>query len=373
MERIYYFDNNGTTQLSKNVSRVMAKVNLYTYGNPSSMHTVGVEAKEIVENARQKVAKLFDKKKDNIIFTSGATESNNAVIHSALYQNEGRKQVIISSIEHPSVYNCVKHYKMLGYDVIFVPVKETEIDIGYIKENLSHQTAFVSIMAVNNETGMILPVEKIFQIVKNYDSNIICHSDCVQAVGKANIPLKNADYLTISAHKFHGPKGIGCIYKNDDMRFLPFIWGGNQERGYRSGTENVTGIAGFGEAAEKVQDILDEKSRLRTYQIKLEKALAAVGGYVVCANSERVSGVTNIGFETIDAHQLLLKLNQRGIFVSTGSACSSGDIGVSRVIKAIGVPTKYQSTIRISMSKYTSEEDVDYLIEQVTEIVKKTL
>lgn len=373
MDRIYYFDNNGTTQLSQNVSRMMAKVNFYIYGNPSSIYTVGVEAKEIVEDARRKIAKLFDEKTDNIIFTSGATESNNAVIHSALYQNEGRKQIIISSVEHPSVHNCVKYYEKSGYDVIFVPVTETGIDIDYIKENLSHRTALVSIMAVNNETGMIFPVEKIFQIVKNYDSNIICHSDCVQAVGKTNIPLKNVDYLTISAHKFHGPKGIGCIYKNDDMQFVPFIWGGNQERGYRSGTENVTGIAGFGAAAENVQDILNEKGRLRIYQKKLESALEAVGGYVVCVGSNRVSSVINIGFETIEANQLLLKLNQRGIFVSTGSACSSGNIGVSRVIRVIGVPKKYQSTIRISMSKYTSEEDVDYLIEQVTEIVKKTL
>lgn len=373
MARKYYFDNNGTTQLGENVSRMMAKVSFYVYGNPSSIHTIGLEAKDLVEDARGKVAKLFDEKADNIIFTSGATESNNAVIHSALLQNKDRKQIIISSVEHSSVHNCVQYYKKLGYNVVYVPVTETGIDIDYINENLCDQTALVSIMAVNNETGMIFPVEKIFQMVKNYDSNIICHSDCVQAVGKSNIPLKNVDYATISAHKFHGPKGIGCIYKNDDMQFMPFILGGNQERGYRSGTENVVGIVGLGTAAENVQDILNEKSRLSEYQKKLESALKKLGGYVVCEGAERVSGVTNVGFETIEANQLLLKLNQRGIFVSTGSVCSSRDVGVSRVIRAINIPQKYQSTIRISMSQYTMEEDVDYLIKQIREIVEKTI
>ncbi len=314
---------------------------------------------------------MFDGKTENIIFTGSATESNNAVIHSALHQNEGKKQIIISSVEHPSVYNCVKYYRDLGYHVILVPVTETGIDVDYIEKNLSHETALVSLMTVNNETGMVFPVEKIFQIIKNYDPTIICHSDCVQAVGKTNIPLKSVDYLTISAHKFHGPKGVGCIYKNVAMHFFPLIFGGGQEHGFRSGTENVTGIAGMGVAAEDVQDILKEKDRLKIYQTKLEKALEEVGGYIICANSERVPGVTNVGFERIEANQLLLKLNQRGIFVSTGSACSSGKIGVSRVIMALGVPPSYQSTIRISMSQYTSEEDVEYLIEQVTEIVKK--
>lgn len=371
MDRMFYFDNNGTTQLSRNVSRVMSKVNFYEYGNPSSIHTFGLRARDIVEDARQKVAKLFNGETDNIIFTSGATEGNNAVIHSALRQNEGRKQIIISSVEHPSVHNCVKYYEDLGYDVNLVPVTESGIDIDYIEEILSHKTAIVSIMAVNNETGAIFPVEKIFKIIKGYDPTIICHSDCVQAVGKTNIPLKNADYLTISAHKFHGPKGIGCIYKNDRMQFLPFILGGNQERGFRSGTENVTGIAGLGAAAADVSAILKEKDKLRAYQAKLEKALKELGGYVICAESERVAGVTNVGFESIEANQLLLKLNQRGIFVSTGSACSSGNIGVSRIIKALGVPEVYQSTIRVSMSKYTSEEDVEYFIEQIIKIVKK--
>lgn len=370
MDRVVYFDNNGTTQLSRNVSRVMSKVNFYEYGNPSSIHTFGLRARDIVEDARQKVANLFDGKIDNIIFTSGATESNNAVIHSALRQNEGRKQIIISSVEHPSVYNCAKYYENLGYIIKFVPVTENGIDVSSIEKILSHNTALVSIMAVNNETGAIFPVERIFQIIKDYDSTIICHSDCVQAVGKTNIPLRNADYLTISAHKFHGPKGIGCIYKKDNVRFFPFILGGDQERGSRSGTENVTGIAGMGAAAEDVPEILKERYKLRDYQVRLEKALKELGGYIICADSERVSGVTNVGFESIEANQLLLKLNQRGIYVSTGSACSSGKIGVSRIIKALGIPEIHQSTIRVSMSKYTSEEDVEYFIEQITKIVK---
>lgn len=371
MDRIYYFDNNGTTQLSQDVSRVMAKVNFYIYGNPSSIYTAGVKAKEVVEDARRELAKLFDRKTENVIFTSGATESNNAVIHSALHQNRNRKRIMISSVEHPSVHNCAKYYESQGYEVVQIPVAESGIDLDFIKENLDHQTALVSVMAVNNETGMIFPVEEIFQIVKAYDSGIICHSDGVQAVGKTDIPVKNVDYLTISAHKFHGPKGVGCIYKNDAMQFFPFIWGGGQERGYRSGTENVSGIAGLGAAAKGVSDILRDKSRLRRYQKKLENALKAVGGYVVCEKAERVSGVTNIGFENIEANQLLLRLNQKGILVSTGSACSSGKIGTSRVIKSMGVPEKYRSTIRISMSKYTSEEDVEYLVEQINEIKKE--
>lgn len=370
MKKMYYFDNNATTQLSSAVSRMISNVNFYDYGNPSSIYTVGVKAKEIIENSREKLAKIFNGKAENVIFTSGATESNNAVFHSALLQNQDRKEIIISAVEHPSVHNCAEYYMKLGYKVHWIPVTESHINIEFIKEHLSDQTAIISIMSVNNETGMIFPVEKIFHFVKEYDSKIICHSDCVQAVGKTDIPVKNADYLTISGHKFHGPKGIGCIYKSDDMEFQPFIWGGGQERGYRAGTENVAGIAGIGVAAEGVMRLLEKKDRLRIYQEKLEDVLKDIGGYIVCKNAVRVPGVTNVGFESIEANKLLLKLNKQRIFVSTGSACSSNSIGISRVIKVLGVPAKYQSTIRISMSQYTLEEDVDYLIEQIVDIVK---
>ena len=211
MDNIYYFDNNATTCVSRNVSRVMAETNYYTYGNPSSIHTLGVEARQKLENARQNVAKLFDGNKKSITFTSGATEANNAVIHSALLQNKRRNKIITSSVEHPSVRNCIEQYRKQGYKVIFVPVKEDGICMDYMEHILDSDVAMVSIMTVNNETGMIFPINEIFCMVKKYDHHIICHSDCVQAVGKTDIPVEYADYLTISAHKFHGPKGVGCI------------------------------------------------------------------------------------------------------------------------------------------------------------------
>ena len=371
MNKYYYFDNNATTRVSLAVSKAMARATYYNFGNASSTYSLGLQAKEQVEDARRKVAALFAGESDEIIFTSGATEANNTVIHSALRSNSGRRVILTSTVEHPSVSNVLKHYAEEGYIVIRIPVSEQGVDLNYLKSCLSSDVALISFMTVNNETGMIFPIDEIFRHVKHFDKKIICHSDCVQAIGKANIPISHADFLTISAHKFHGPKGIGCIYKKRGADFYPLLYGGGQEQGHRSGTENVAGIIGMGVAATEIMQSTETIEFLRQLQQKLEDALFNEGAYIVGRHVRRVPGVTNVGFLGIEAYKLHLQLNRKRIFVSTGSACSSNKIGISPIIREMGVPVDYASTIRISMSKLTTEDEVDYLIDNIVTIVKK--
>lgn len=371
MDKYFYFDNNATTRISLTVSKAMAEASYYEYGNASSSYSLGLQARERVTDARKKVAALFSGEPDDIIFTSGATESNCTVIHSALKTNADRRIILTSAVEHPSVANTLKHYAEEGYAVIYIPVTEAGVNLDELKRNLSRDVALVSFMAVNNETGMIFPVDEIFRCVKRFDSNIICHSDCVQAVGKADIPSLYADFLTISAHKFHGPKGIGCIYKKREVDLYPLLYGGGQERGFRSGTENVTGIIGMGVAATETALALEKVEFLRQQQQKLEDALLKEGAYIVGRQASRVPGVTNVGFSGIEAYTLQMQLNRKRIFVSTGSACSSNKIGISPVIRAMGVPEPYASTVRISMSQFTTEDEVDYLMGTILQVIRK--
>lgn len=371
MDMSYYFDNNATTRVSLSVSKAIAEAIYYDYGNASSSHSLGLRAKEKIRIARAQVATLFAAKADEIIFTSGATEANNAIIYSALKNSTNRRVILTSAVEHPSVANTLRHYETLGYRIIRIPVTERGIDLNCLKNNLNHDIALASFMAVNNETGTIFPIDEMFQYIKQYDNSIICHSDCVQAVGKTSIPYTMADYLTISAHKFHGPKGIGCIYRKREVPFYPILFGGGQEYGYRSGTENIPGIVGMGVAVEEIaQSSLEKNDYVRHLHHKLEQSLINEGAYIVGLQSNRVPGVTNVGFSDIEANQLVLLLSKKHIFVSTGSACSSNKIGISPVIREMGVPEAFASTIRISMSKYTTKEEVDYLIECITQIIR---
>lgn len=373
MDKYYYFDNNATTRISLAVSKAMAEASYYEYGNASSSYSLGLQARERVTDARKKVASLFSGEPDDIIFTSGATESNCTVIHSALKTNADRRIILTSAVEHPSVANTLKHYAEEGYVVISIPVTEAGVDLDELEQYLSRDVALMSFMAVNNETGMIFPIDEIFRCVKQFDSNIICHSDCVQAVGKANIPFSYADFLTISAHKFHGPKGIGCIYKKREVDLHPLLYGGGQEKGIRSGTENVTGIIGMGVAAAETASSLEHIEFLQRQQKKLEDALLKEGAYIVGRRADRVPGVTNVGFSGVEAYELQMQLNRKRIFVSTGSACSSNKIGISPVIRAMGVPEAYASTVRISMSKFTTEDEVDYLTETMLQLTRKLM
>lgn len=368
--QLYYFDNNATTKLSLNVSKAMAAAALYDYGNPSSIYSFGIRSKNLIQNARKQVAKIFQADPEQIIFTGSATESNNTIIYSALLQNAERKTILYSAVEHPSVYQTLMHYQTKGYRLLKIPVSEKGIDEEYIFGNLSQDVALVTIMNVNNETGQIFNINRIFNKIKEFDPCIICHSDVVQAIGKINISTNAVDYMTASAHKFHGPKGVGCIYKNKSMQLNPLMFGGMQECGLRPGTENVSGIIGMGVASSEIFEIRNEHEKLRRLQNKLEDALSECDSYIVCKDTDRVPGVSNIGFKGIEANNLVLKLNRYHIYVSTGSACSSNRIGISRILQEMRIPPIYSSTIRISMSKYTSEEEVDYLIEKLKLIIK---
>lgn len=370
MDNHYYFDNNATTRVSLAVSKAMTEVAYYDYGNASSSYSLGLRAKDRIKDAREKVASLFSGEIDNIVFTSGATEANNTIIHSALKKHPERRVILTSSVEHPSVSNVLRHYEEDGYKVIHIPVTEKGVDFNFYLNHLSHDVALITFMSVNNETGMVFPIDDMFHYAKEFDEGIICHSDCVQAIGKTNIPLAYADYLSISAHKFHGPKGIGCIFKKKGMDFYPLLYGGGQERGYRSGTENVAGIVGMGVAASEISQSLQATSFLERMQHDLEESLLKEGAYIVGRTANRVSGVINVGFKGIEAYMLHLHLNKKRIFVSTGSACSSNRIGISPIIREMGVPKEYASTIRISMSRYTTKEEVDYLKTSIIEIIK---
>lgn len=368
----YYFDNNATTQLSVDVSRAITKSALYDYGNPSSIYSFGIRSKDLLEKSRENVANFFSSKPSQIIFTSGATESNNTIIHSALLQNPNRRTILYSAVEHSSVYFTLLHYQKLGYILQKIPVSEAGIDEKFITNQLSSDVALVTIMTVNNETGQIFPVNRIFDKVKQYDPQIICHSDSVQAVGKTSISTHCIDYMSISAHKFHGPKGVGCIYKSLNMELYPLVFGGTQEKGLRPGTENISGIVGMGVAISNVSESnYDTINRLYNLTNIVEASLSEYDSYIVCKESARVPGVINIGFSGIEANTLLLKLNQYNIYVSTGSACNSNNIGVSRIISEMQIPEEYCSTIRISMSKFTTFDEVSYLIKKMKFILSK--
>lgn len=371
-----YLDNNATTPIAPEILEEMMPCLTDLYGNPSSMHTFGGQLHRKIEQARARVASLINAEPEEIIFTSCGTESDNTAIMSAVESVSRKRHIITTRVEHPAVLNFCQHLGRKGHRITYLPVNSKgQLDLNLLMKSVDDDTVLVSIMFANNETGVIFPIREIAEMVKERD--VIFHTDAVQAVGKVPINVKEipVDMLTLSGHKLHAPKGVGALYVRKGTRFSPYIIGGHQERGRRAGTENVASILALGKACEIAgADLGREMSYLSRLRDKLEKGLTE------CCPNSRVNGdresrlpnTTNISFEYIEGEAILLRLNEYGICASSGSACTSGSLEPSHVLRSMGVPfTAVHGSVRFSLSRYNTEEEIDKVIGIVPPIIKE--
>ena len=371
-----YLDNNATTKIDPQVVEAMMPYLTDYYANPSSMHTFGGQLGKAVKIAREQVAALLGADESEIVFTSCGTEGDNAAIHAALLAQPEKRHIITSQVEHPAVLNVCKQLESKGYQVTYLSVdSHGQMDLSELEAALTGNTALVTIMYANNETGTIFPIEEIGAMVKEYGA--LFHVDAVQAVGKIPLNMKTStiDMLTISGHKIHAPKGIGALYVRRGVRFRPLLVGGHQERGRRGGTENVPGIIALGKAAElellHLEEVTQRLTKLRDY---LEQSLLAkIPDCEVNGDAKnRLPNTTNIGLKYIEGEAILLSLNKYGICASSGSACTSGSLEPSHVLRAMGLPyTTLHGSIRFSLSRYTTEAEIDQVIAVMPEIVDR--
>ncbi|MBF0558105.1 MAG: cysteine desulfurase NifS [Nitrospirae bacterium] len=371
-----YLDNNATTAVAPEVLETMLPYLKELYGNASSMHTFGGQLGPAIRKARDKVAAIIGADPSEIIFTSCGTESDNTAIMSALEINPQKKHVITTRVEHPAIYNFCKHLSRKGFRITFLPVDDAgRLSIDALYRALDDDTAIVSIMYANNETGVIFPIQEIGAALK--ERGILFHTDAVQAVGKVplNVHTLPVDMLSLSGHKLHAPKGIGALYVRKGTRFYPYIIGGHQENSRRAGTENVASIMGLAKACELAMASLEtEITCLSKLRDRLEKALLAncPDSRVNGDRERRLPNTTNISFEFVEGEAILLRLNEYGICASSGSACTSGSLEPSHVLHAMGVPfTALHGSIRFSLSRYNTDSEIDKVIEVLPGIIKE--
>lgn len=376
---LVYLDNNATTMVAPEVVDAMMPYFSNKYGNPSSIYDMAHSANDAVKKSREIIAGFLgaaDSKE--IIFTSCGSESANMAIKGALDVKKNKKHIITTRVEHPCVLNLYKDLEKRGYRVTWVDVDSNgDLDISRLLEAVCEDTALVSVMMANNETGVIYPVDKISEAVKMKNPETKVFVDAVQAAGKIPINVKDTkiDMLGISGHKFHAPKGVGALYIRTGTMISPLIVGGHQERGKRAGTENVPYIAAMARAAQLAKEALeDENTRVKALRDKLEKGiLSNIKNAVLNSKSKnRVPNTTNIGFQYIEGELILLHMNDEGICASSGSACTSGSLEPSHVLRAQGVPfTSLHGSIRFSLSRYTTEQDINYTLEKLPAIIDK--
>lgn len=372
---VIYLDNNATTKVDPAVLEAMMPYLTEYYGNPSSMHSFGGQVGKAVRQAREHVAALLGAEESEVVFTSCGTEGNNTAIRAALAAQPDRRHIITTQVEHPAILNVCKQLEKQGYTVTYLSVnRQGQLDLMELEAAITGNTALVSTMYANNETGVIFPVEQIGAIAKEYGAAF--HVDAVQVAGKLNLNMKTStiDLLTISGHKLHAPKGIGVLYVRRGFRFRPLLLGGHQERGRRAGTENVPGMIAMGKAAEIANFELKYMQRETRLRDRLERGLLTVipdcelNGHL----TERLPNTSNIGFKYIEGEAILLLLNQHGICASSGSACTSGSLEPSHVLRAMGLPyTTLHGSIRFSLSRYTTDAEVDRVLEVMPGIVKR--
>jgi cysteine desulfurase len=372
-----YFDNNATTRLLPEVLAAMSPFLTGLYGNPSSIHRFGSQVAQKISEARGQVASLIGAADPiEVVFTSCGTEGDNAAIRGMLEARSDKRHIVTTAVEHPAVLGLCQHLEKRGYRVSWLRVnKDGMLDLEELRHSLTDDTALVSIMYANNETGVIFPIHKIGEIVKA--KGIPFHVDAVQVAGKLPLKVKDSpvDLLTISGHKFHGPKGIGALYVRRGVAFPPFIIGGHQEKNRRAGTENVAGIVGMGEAAGWMQrNLAEESDRIRRLRDQLEEGLlqSCPDCRVNGRGSDRLPNTSNVSFRYLEGESILVLLDQFGICASTGSACTAGSSEPSHVLRAMGVaPDWLQGAVRFSLSRFSTAEEVRYVNEKVPLIVQR--
>ena len=373
---VIYTDNNATTRVAPEVIEEMLPFWGELYGNPSSMHSFGGSVGRKIREARSKVAALIGAKPEEIIFTGCGTESNNTAIRATIQSNPDRRHIITTRVEHPAVKNVFEYLSKNGYRTTFVPVdRKGRLDLDYLYQNLSDDTAIVSIMWANNESGVIFPIEEISQTLE--ERGIVFHTDAVQAAGKVPLDVNkiSVDMLTISGHKLHAPKGVGALYVRKGTKFSPLMIGGHQEAGRRGGTENTASIIGFGKASEMAATHIDEmNTRVKQLRDKLEnEILERIPNTMINGDRDhRIPNTTSIGFEYVEGESILLLMDELGICASSGSACTSGSLEPSHVLRAMGVPfTAAHGSIRFSLSTYNTEDEVNFIIKELPPIIER--
>ena len=372
-----YMDYNATTPIDERVLSAMLPYLKEEFGNPSSIYSLAQRARRAVEEAREKLAKLLNADPKEIIFTSGGTESDNFAIKGIAYANQDKgKHIITSQIEHHAVLNTCKFLEKQGFHITYLPVdRYGVVDLDALEKSITPQTILISIMFANNEVGTIQPIKKIGEIAKRH--GVYFHTDAVQAVGKIPIDVKELgiDLLSLSAHKFYGPKGVGALYVRKGVKMSSFIQGGEQERGRRGGTENVAGIVGLGKAAEIAQEeMAEEEKRVRALRDELERRLLERIPEVVLNGhpQNRLYNTLSICVKYVEGESMLLNLDREGICASSGSACTSGSLEPSHVLLAMGVPPEIaHGSLRFSLGKFNREEDVERVSEVLPSIVEE--
>jgi cysteine desulfurase len=374
--RVIYTDNNATTQVDPEVFEAMKPFFVERYGNPSSVHSFGSDVGHDLERAREQVAAaLGATHPTEIVFTSCGTESDNTAIRSALSSRSGRNRIITTRVEHPAVLTLTRRLERDGMKVSYLSVdKNGRLSLDELRDAMDDDVAVVSIMAANNETGTLFPVEKAGEIA--HEHGALFHTDAVQSVGKVAIDLSSdaVDLLSLSGHKLHAPKGVGALYVRRGCRFRPFLLGGHQERGRRGGTHNVPGIVALGKACElAAKTMAEEQTRVRGLRDRLETELLKIDSARVNGDIEnRLPGTTNISFESVEGEAVLMYLDQNGICASSGSACTSGSLEPSHVLRAMGVPFTFaHGSIRFSLGRFNTDADVDRILSVTPGIIER--
>lgn len=378
-EQVIYMDNNATTRVAPEVLDAMMPYLRDYYGNPSSMHTFGGQVGRAVARAREQVADLLGAAPEEIVFTSCGTESDSTAILSALQTYPEKNHVVTTRVEHPAVKNLCENLELFTgrkYHTTRLHVhSDGTMDVQRFRDSLTDETVIASAMWANNETGVLFPVEEMARITR--ERGVLFHTDAVQAVGKIPLNLRDSaiDFLSISGHKLHAPKGVGVLYVRKGTPFVPFMNGGHQERGRRGGTENVASIIGLGRACElAAAKMAEENTRVRALRDKLEHGLlTSVPKALLNGHPElRLPNTANISFEYVEGEAILLHMNQLNICASSGSACTSGSLEPSHVLRAMGVPfTAAHGSIRFSLSVYNTEEEIDFVLAHMPPIIEK--
>ena len=382
-EKTIYLDNNATTQVAPEVLEAMLPFFCERYGNPSSIHRFGGSVASEVEAARRHVAELLgahyrdrDDCASEIIFTSCGTEGDNSAVNAALAARPERRRIVSSAVEHPGVLSCLKNWERRGYEVVLLPVDgRGQLDLDVLKQAVNGNTALVTLMWANNETGTIFPIREACRIA--HEAGALFHTDAVQAAGKEIIDVDDlgVDYLSISGHKLHAPKGVGALFARRGIPFAPFLYGGHQERMRRGGTENVPSVVGLGEACRIAKaGLAEERKKLAELRDKLEAGvLGSIPEVHVNGDLEsRLPNTSSISFKYIEGESILMFLDMKGICASSGSACTTGSLEPSHVLKAMGVPySSAHGTIRFSLSRYNTDADIDATVAALPPVIAR--